>query len=201
MKFIAALDNLLILIDRSNNYNDNKNKTNWFHDGADITWMVDGDLFNKIINNLGNEYVFGYDNELDPMKKFVQNINDGKFKSSKRAAHNFRTVKTKVKNKKYIDNYMKSLEQALYGYNLQNIKRFVFDESIAAKVKRKKQGSGLNILTPKQMLSRLPILLAEIQAGNNFKKLKNEARQLIYSLYTSKQPSKKLYNILIKNLK
>ena len=51
------------------------------------------------------------------------------------------------------------------------------------------------------MLSRLPILLAEIQAGNNSKQLKNEVRQIIYSLYTSKQLSKKLYNILIKNLK
>ena len=68
-------------------------------------------------------------------------------------------------------------------------------------MKNSKQGSGLKILTPKQMLSRLPILLAKIQAGNNSKQLKNEARQLIYNLYTSKQLSKKLYNILIKNLK
>ena len=96
---------------------------------------------------------------------------------------------------------MKYLEKALFGDNLENFEQLVFDESIAERVKRKNQGSGLKILTPKQMLSRLPILLAEIQAGNNSKQLKNEARQLIYSLYTSKQLSKKLYNILIKNLK
>ena len=51
------------------------------------------------------------------------------------------------------------------------------------------------------MLSRLPIVLAEIQAGNNSKALKNEARQLIYSLYESKKISKKFYNLFIKKLK
>ena len=43
-------------------------------------------------------------------------------------------------------------------------------------------GSGLKTLTNKQMLNRLPILLAQIQAGNNSNKLKNELRQIIYSL-------------------
>ena len=44
-------------------------------------------------------------------------------------------------------------------------------------------GLGLNILTPNQMLSRLPISLAQLKAGNNSEKLKNEIRQLLYSLY------------------
>ena len=47
-------------------------------------------------------------------------------------------------------------------------------------------GPGLKILTNKQMLNRLPILLAQIQAGNNSSKLKNEIRQILYSLYMSK---------------
>ena len=51
-------------------------------------------------------------------------------------------------------------------------------------------GSGLKILTNKQMLNRLPILLAQIQAGNNSSKLKNEARQILYSLYRSKELTK-----------
>ena len=42
---------------------------------------------------------------------------------------------------------------------------------------------GLKILTPDQMLSRLPITLAQLKAGNNSQKLKNEIRQLLYSLY------------------
>ena len=45
------------------------------------------------------------------------------------------------------------------------------------------RGKGLKILTPNQMLSRLPISLAELKAGNNSEKLKNEIRQLLYSLY------------------
>ena len=60
------------------------------------------------------------------------------------------------------------------------------------------QGKGLKILTKQQMLSRLPILFAQIQAGNNSKSLKNELRQLIYSLYRSKKLTKIVYNNLIK---
>ena len=58
--------------------------------------------------------------------------------------------------------------------------------------------SGLKILTNKQMLNRLPILLAQIQAGNNSNKLKNELRQIVYSLYRSKVLTKNVYNNLIK---
>ena len=59
-------------------------------------------------------------------------------------------------------------------------------------------GSGLKILTEKQMLNRLPILLAQIQAGNNSTKLKNEIRQILYLLYRSKVLTKTVYNNLIK---
>ena len=52
-----------------------------------------------------------------------------------------------------------------------------FDKKI-----RKQQGLGLKILTPDQMLSRLPITLAQLKAVNNSEKLKNEIRQLLYSL-------------------
>ena len=60
------------------------------------------------------------------------------------------------------------------------------------------EGKGLKILTPSQMLSRLPISLAQLKAGNNSEKLKNEIRQLLYSLYHSKNMSKQVYNNLIK---
>ena len=63
---------------------------------------------------------------------------------------------------------------------------------------RRQQGERLNILTKKQMLSRLPIPLAQIQAENNSQKLKNELRQLIYSLYRSKALTKTVCNNLIK---
>ena len=59
-------------------------------------------------------------------------------------------------------------------------------------------GSGLKILTNKQVFSRLPILLGQIQAGNNSKKIKNELTQILYSLYRSKALTKFVYNNLIK---
>ena len=58
-------------------------------------------------------------------------------------------------------------------------------------------GEGLKILTPQQMFTRLLILLAQIKAGNNSRELKNEIRQLLYSLYRSKKISKIVYKNLI----
>ena len=59
------------------------------------------------------------------------------------------------------------------------------------------RGQGLKILTPSQMLSRLPITLAQLKAGNNSEKLKNEIRQLLYSLYRSKKLTKNIYKSLV----
>ena len=64
--------------------------------------------------------------------------------------------------------------------------------------KQNQEGQGPKILTPNQMLSRLPIYLAQLKAGNNSKKLKNGIRQLLYSLYRSKNMTKQVYNNLIK---
>ena len=58
-------------------------------------------------------------------------------------------------------------------------------------------GQGLKIPTPNQMLSRLPISLAQLNSGNNSEKLKNEIRQFLYSLYRSKKLTKQLYKSLI----
>ena len=59
---------------------------------------------------------------------------------------------------------------------------------------------GLKILTPKQMDQRLPIALAQVKAGNNSKSLLNEIWQIVYSLYQSKQITKKGYNNIIKSV-
>ena len=69
-------------------------------------------------------------------------------------------------------------------------------EESADKIRNQK-GVGLKILTPNQKLSRLPVILAQLKAGNNSEKLKNEIRQLLYSLYRSKELTKTLYNNLI----
>ena len=58
----------------------------------------------------------------------------------------------------------------------------------------------LKILTPRQMLQRLPITLAQVKAGNNSENLLNEIRQIIYSLYQSKEITKKVYHSLMKSL-
>ena len=61
----------------------------------------------------------------------------------------------------------------------------------------KQEDLGFEILTPNQMLSRIPITLAQLNAGNNSHKLKNEIRQLLYSLCRSKKLSKNVYKSLV----
>ena len=74
----------------------------------------------------------------------------------------------------------------------KNMSRNIYDS---------KQGTGLKILTPKQMLQRLPISLALIKASSNSKSLLNEIRQIVYSLYQAKEITKKVYNNIIKSIK
>ena len=63
-----------------------------------------------------------------------------------------------------------------------------------------KYRDGLKILTPKQMLQRLPIALVQVKAGNNSENLLNEIKQIVYSLYQSKEITKKVYNNIIKSI-
>ena len=74
-------------------------------------------------------------------------------------------------------------------FNIVN-ETFKFNEQIRWR-------QGLKILTPNHMLSRLPVSLAQLKAGNNSEKLKNEIRQLFFSLYRSKKLTKQLYKSLI----
>ena len=77
----------------------------------------------------------------------------------------------------------------------------LLQEDLKINIKEKKVGTGLKTLTPKQMLQRLPIALAQITAGNNSETLLNEIRQIVYSLYQSKKITKKVYNNIIKSIK
>ena len=61
-------------------------------------------------------------------------------------------------------------------------------------------GTRLKVLTPKQMLQRLPIALAQVKAGNNLESLLNKVRHIVYSLYQSEQITKKVYNNIIKSV-
>ena len=71
----------------------------------------------------------------------------------------------------------------------------------AKRLAREQEGIGLKILTPNQMLKRLPIALPQVKAGNNSESLLNEIRQIVYSLYRSKEITKKVYNNIINSIK
>ena len=76
-----------------------------------------------------------------------------------------------------------------------------FKSGIFQTSKESQEGEGLKILTPNQMLKRLPIALAQVKAGNISESLLNEIRQIVYSLYRSKEITKKVYNNIINSIK
>ena len=92
----------------------------------------------------------------------------------------------------------------IYLMIIQELDLKLFMKQNRMKQKKKKEnsqkGGGLKILTPKQMLQRLPIALAQVKAVNNSKNLLNEIRQIVYSLYQSEQITKKVYKNRIKSI-
>ena len=149
----------------------------------DITWVDNPKLFKKINNDVTNRYHKDKNStELLSIQSFLDDINNEHIENKKDAYEKFKDLKNDVKNDE-LKNIVKELERAIFGYDYEN------EES---------SGSGLKILTNKQMLNHSPILLTQIQAGNNSTKLKNEARQILYSLYRSKVLTKTVYNNLIK---
>ena len=99
------------------------------------------------------------------------------------------------KNKNKKDNILNSVANLFEGREL--VLNAFKGRSLPFKSTERK---GLKILTPKQLLQRLPIALAQVQAGNNSENLLNEIRQIVYSLYQSKQITKKVYNNIIKSI-
>ena len=79
--------------------------------------------------------------------------------------------------------------------------KFVEDYgSMILEAKRATKGKGLKILTSKQMLQRLPIVLAQVKAGNNSENLLSKISQIVYFLYQSKEITKKVHNNIIKSI-
>ena len=103
---------------------------------------------------------------------------------------NISTSRTRLEN--LVNAVEDILDSARWRDNIPDLES---EESVAQR--RNQPARGLTILTPNQMLSRLPISLAQLKAGNNSEKLKNEIRQLLYSLYRSKKLIKQLYKSLI----
>ena len=97
-----------------------------------------------------------------------------------------------------IENHFNARNSAIkfiedYGSMILEAKRLAKEEQ--------QEGKGFRILTPNQMLKRLPIALAQIKAGNNSESLLNEIRQIVYSLYRSKEITRKVYNNIINSIK
>ena len=108
-----------------------------------------------------------------------------------------------MNNVKGFEDYKAEKEPGSVSPNQKRMKRYVKilkDIVDFYNPKSGKKGEGLKILTNQQMLNRLAILLAQIQAGNNSIKLKNETRQILYSLYRSKALTKTVHNKLIKSM-
>ena len=108
-------------------------------------------------------------------------------------------------------NYDKKQEKKIVTKNLRNFlnaREMVLNGFKSKIFLTKSTGTGivntddskLKILTPKQILQRLPTALAQVKAGNNSENLLNEIHQIIYSFYQSKEITKKVYNKLIKSL-
>ena len=108
-------------------------------------------------------------------------------------------------------NYDKKQEKKIVTKNLRNFlnaREMVLNGFKSKIFLTKSTGTGivntddskLKILTPKQILQRLPTALAQVKAGNNSENLLNEIHQIIYSFYQSKEITKKVCNNLIKSL-
>ena len=169
----------------NNNTINNKNKAR--NEFRKLKQKVTNDrLRQDLIKDL-ERYIFGEDLEsIEPEEKYEESI-------AERVKTRKQNAPSRSSKKDYsaeAADYLKYMEE-----QEKRQKRFSddYDSNGSGNV-----GIGLKILTNKQMLNRLPILLAQIQAGNNSSKLKHEIRQILYSLYRSKVVTKTVYNNLIK---
>ena len=141
----------------------------------------------KIINEELLKKYFGFQDLISMQKELYKSKNAGK--NNKLA----NMIKSGLKDLK------KDIEQM--GDDVNEIEKPDEIVDIVEKIleynRQNQEGQGLKILTPHQMLSRLPITLAQIKSGNNLEKLKNEIRQLLHSLHRSRNLTKTLYNNLI----
>ena len=136
----------------------------------------------KLLKKLSNKFINPSEFK-EEHNKFLDNIVKFEYYKSKKEPGSVSP------NQKKMRRYARDLKDIVDLYDLKS------DSDTS------KKGEGLKILNNKQMLNRLPILLAQIEAGNNSIKLKNEARIILYLLYRSKLLTKTAYNNLIKSIR
>ena len=123
-----------------------------------------------------NEYFTNYKNPSTVYKKLC----DTKGKKNEDQVYSIKEILDEIKNK------IKSFPENKIFMIKSNKKIINIVECILYFYQLEKEiGGGLKILTPYQMLTRLPITLAQLKAGNNSEKLKNKIRHILYSLYRS----------------
>ena len=166
---------------------------------------IDYDNLKYVVESSGDEYKFnktkGSIALLNDIKKGKISIEEAK-KQGKDYYNYLYTIRGGNKN----DSQRRTLAIINIHYNARNSAiKFIEDYSSMILEKKKlakeQEGTGLKILTPNQMLKRLPKALAQIKAGNNSESLLNEIRQIVYSLYRSKEITKKVYSNIIKSIK
>ena len=166
---------------------------------------IDYDNLKYVVEKSGLEYNF---NEMkDPMTLF-KNIGDGKIsvEEAKEKQKDYYSYLNTIRGGNKNASQKRTLANINILFNTRdNVIKCLEDYSSmileAKKLAREQEGEGLKILTPNQMLKRLPIALAQIKAGNNSEGLLNEIRQIVYSLYRSKEITKKVYNNIINSIK
>ena len=151
------------------------------------------------------EYNFSI--EKDPIS-FLNDIKEGKItlKEAKNRQRNYNHYLNIIRkgNKNSVQKKILSNIENHYDAR-ESVIKFIEDYGTmvleAKRLAKEQEGTGLKILTPNQMLKRLPKALAQVKAGNNSESLLNEIRQIVYSLYRSKEITKKVYNNIINSLK
>ena len=162
---------------------------------------IDYNDLNYVVVGTGDKYSF---DDLDDPLSLLSNIKKGEI-SMKKAIdqqYNFRKYINLIRIGNKSDNQKTTLANINVFYNARdNAIQFIRDYGVMI-LEAKDQafeeqfGKGLKILTPNQMLKRLPIALAQVKAGNNSESLLNEIRQIVYSLFT-----KKVCNNIINSIK
>ena len=167
---------------------------------------IDYNNLNYVVVGTGDKYSF---DDLDDPLTLLNNIKKGKILMGKamEQQNNFHKFLNLIRIGNKNDYQKRTLASINAFYNARdNAIQFIHDYGrmiLEAKDQalEEKFGKGLKILTPNQMLKRLPIAFAQVKAGNNSESLLNEMRQITYSLYRSKEINKKVYNNITNSIK
>ena len=174
---------------------------------------IDYDDLDYVVLSIDMQYKFSIEKDpislLNAIKKGEMSLGEAK---NRQKDYIIRKGNKNIKQKKTlsnIENYFNARNSAIkfiedYGSMILEAKRLAKEEQEgkgANEMSRVNANKRLKILTPNQMLKRLPIALAQVKAGNNSESLLNEIRQIVYSLYRSKEITKKVYNNIINSIK